>query len=77
MIRTEMDLRTAMYNDEFVLHYQPVVDLTRGEVVGVEALIRWLHPTDGLIGPDQFIPVAEASGLIVALGTWVLEQAAT
>ena len=77
MMRTEMSLRTAMYNDELVLHYQPVVDLTLGVVVGVEALVRWMHPSDGLIGPDQFIPVAEASGLIVALGTWVLEQATT
>ncbi|WP_268871364.1 EAL domain-containing protein [Cryobacterium roopkundense] len=72
-----MSLRTAMYNNELVLHYQPVVDLTLGAVVGVEALVRWMHPSDGLIGPDQFIPVAEASGLIVALGTWVLDQAAT
>lgn len=73
--RTEAALREAMFRDELVVHYQPVVDLTRGVVVGVEALVRWQHPTDGLLGPDCFIPVAESGGLIVALGARVLEQA--
>ena len=73
--RTEVHLRAAMYRDELVVHYQPVVDMTRGTVVGVEALVRWQHPTDGLLEPDLFIPIAEEGGLIVALGARVLEQA--
>ncbi|MHB8190789.1 MAG: putative bifunctional diguanylate cyclase/phosphodiesterase [Ferrimicrobium sp.] len=76
-IRTAASLQEAMNRDELVLHYQPVVDLTRGTVTGVEALVRWHHPTDGLLGPDLFIPVAEASGQIVALGAWVMEKACT
>lgn len=72
---TPADLRAAMHRDELVLHYQPVVDLVSGTVTAVEALVRWQHPVDGLIGPDHFIPVAEAGGLIVALGGWVLERA--
>ncbi len=74
-IRSEASLREAMYRNELVVHYQPVVDLTGGDVVGVEALVRWEHPTDGLLAPDLFIPVAESSGLIVSLGAWVLEVA--
>ena len=73
--RTEAALREAMFRGELVVHYQPVVDLARGVVVGAEALVRWQHPTDGLLGPDSFIPVAESGGLIVALGARVLEQA--
>ena len=75
-MRTGLGLRAAMDRNEFVLHYQPVVDLARGAVVGVKALIRWQHPSDGLIGPDLFIPAAEADGMIVELGEWVLEEAA-
>ena len=65
----------ALENNEFVLHYQPVLGLGSGEVVAVEALIRWQHPQRGLIPPMDFIPVAEQSGQIVALGKWVLTQA--
>jgi diguanylate cyclase (GGDEF)-like protein len=71
---TELELREGLTRGEFVLHYQPVVDLRRNVVSGVEALLRWQHP-DGLRMPDTFIPVAESSGLIVTLGTWVLQEA--
>jgi diguanylate cyclase (GGDEF)-like protein len=74
-MRTEAALRGALDRGELVLHYQPVIDLAKGRVVGVEALARWQHPDDGLLMPDAFIPVAEASGLIVPLGAWVLQEA--
>jgi diguanylate cyclase (GGDEF)-like protein/PAS domain S-box-containing protein len=73
-LRTEIDLRRALARGELVLHYQPVVDLTNGHVNGVEALVRWEHPREGLILPDQFIPVAEQTGLIGELGTWVMTE---
>ena len=69
------ELRQARPGEDFLLHYQPVLDLTTERVVGVEALLRWRHPTRGIVQPADFIPIAEESGLIVELGRWVLEQA--
>ncbi len=74
-LELELDLKRAVNRDQFVLHFQPIVDLDDAEVVGVEALIRWKHPEQGLILPDQFIPIAEESGQIHALGRWVLWRA--
>ncbi|OWW18459.1 diguanylate cyclase [Noviherbaspirillum denitrificans] len=72
---TEADLRKAIDRNEFVLHYQPKIDLASGQVTGAEALVRWLHPRRGVVFPDSFIPVAEDSGLIVAIGRIVLRGA--
>lgn len=71
----EAHLRTAMENSEFILHYQPKIDLHSGRITSAEALIRWQHPAWGMILPGRFIPVAEACGLIVPLGRWVLLHA--
>ncbi|WP_458129355.1 EAL domain-containing protein [Pseudomonas sp. Z2-11] len=71
----ESGLRLALQRKEFVLHYQPKLDLTSGTVVGVEALVRWNRPDQGLVYPSDFIPVAEDSGLIVPLSQWVLQEA--
>jgi diguanylate cyclase (GGDEF)-like protein/PAS domain S-box-containing protein len=67
-------LRRALVDGDLRVHFQPIVHLKSGEVRGAEALLRWEHPGEGLIMPDQFVPVAEASGLIVSIGTWVLER---
>lgn len=69
------EIRQAIQRREFVLHYQPQYDLSSGEVIGLEALIRWEHPERGLVPPGQFIPIAEETGMIVQLGEWVLEEA--
>jgi diguanylate cyclase (GGDEF)-like protein/PAS domain S-box-containing protein len=71
----EEGLRRALERQEFELHYQPKVNLTTGAITGAEALIRWLHPTRGLVSPMDFIPVAEDCGLILPIGAWVLREA--
>ncbi len=73
--RLEAELRRAIENGEFELHYQPILDLKAGSFGGFEALIRWRHPERGLVSPGEFIPVAEESGLIVTIGEWALREA--
>jgi diguanylate cyclase (GGDEF)-like protein len=68
------DLRGALERGEFVLHYQPKVDLPTGQIMGAEVLLRWAHPTHGWLGPDDFVPVAENTGLIVPLTSYVLDN---
>ena len=74
-LQLETDFRLAFERDEFLLHYQPIVDLEDGRVVGAEALVRWRHPRRGVIAPGEFLPIAEETGLIVDLDAWVLREA--
>jgi diguanylate cyclase (GGDEF)-like protein/PAS domain S-box-containing protein len=74
-IEVEQELRTAIEEGQFILHYQPTIDLRTGRLTGVEALVRWQHPRRGLVPPMEFIPLAEESGLIVPLGQWTIKEA--
>jgi EAL domain-containing protein (putative c-di-GMP-specific phosphodiesterase class I) len=76
MLRLELEpaLRKALQNNQLVMHYQPIVSLKHGDVTGYEALVRWQHPEKGVIMPENFISIAEETGLIIPLGSWVLNE---
>lgn len=76
LLQLETDLRMALEREEFVLHYQPVVTADGQRLIGLEALVRWNHPSRGLLAPQAFLPVAEDTGLVIPLGEWVLRRAA-
>ncbi len=73
-LKMEEELRDAMRNDELELRYQPQVNISSGEVVSMEALVRWKHPVRGMVSPQEFIPVAESTGQIIELGEWVMGE---
>jgi diguanylate cyclase (GGDEF)-like protein/PAS domain S-box-containing protein len=73
-LRIEADLHQALRRDELLVLYQPIVDMATGSLAGFEALVRWQHPTRGMVSPMDFIPIAEETGLIIPIGTWVLQQ---
>jgi diguanylate cyclase (GGDEF)-like protein len=75
LLEVQTDLTRALDHNEFCLHYQPIVSLRDGGLIGFEALVRWQHPRRGLLGPDQFIGLAEETGAIVAIGDWILREA--
>ena len=74
LLKLETELRLGVQNNDFSMHYQPIVDLGSGRIVGFEGLVRWLHPERGIVSPNSFIAIAEETGLIVPLGWWVLEE---
>jgi len=74
-IKLEKEMKEALMNKEYELYYQPKVEIESDQIIGVEALIRWISPRKGMISPDNFIPLAEEDGFIVELGTWILESA--
>ncbi len=75
LLHLETDLRRAINQQEFVVHYQPIIDLVTGRIAGFEALVRWYHPQRGIISPKSFISIAEETGLIIPIGNWVLRKA--
>jgi diguanylate cyclase (GGDEF)-like protein len=74
-VELQRDLQHALEREEFFLNYQPLVELSSGRLVGVEALVRWMHPERGLVSPEQFIPLAEETGSVIPLGRWILHEA--
>ncbi|MBI2214345.1 MAG: EAL domain-containing protein [Acidobacteria bacterium] len=74
-LELESDLRRALDRKQLALHYQPLIDVVKGKIYGLEALLRWEHPKLGLLTPDRFIPLAESTGLIVPIGNWVIREA--